>query len=96
MPQLGDPLFGSKREIAPLRAPALNPVLNELTDSTNVDREALGLNELMGRVSDSGEGCWTLEAAMGVRFASRGGADSADRLLTARRDVLGSHEERRP
>ena len=59
-----------------------------------------------GRVSDSGEGRWTLAAAIdeGVpapvisaalfsRFQSRGNAGYADRLLSAMRKQFGGHEE---
>ena len=59
-----------------------------------------------GRVSDSGEGRWTVAAAVetGVpahvlttalyeRFASRGEADFADKLLSAMRKEFGGHEE---
>jgi 6-phosphogluconate dehydrogenase len=59
-----------------------------------------------GRVSDSGEGRWTVAAAVetGVpahvlttalyeRFASRGEADFADKLLSAVRKEFGGHEE---
>jgi 6-phosphogluconate dehydrogenase len=67
------------------------------------------LAEYVGQVSDSGEGRWTLKAAIdeGVpapvlstaldeRFASRGEADFANRLLSAMRSQFGGHEERRP
>ncbi len=60
-----------------------------------------------GRVSDSGEGRWTVQAAVdeGVpapvlatalfnRFASRGEADFADRLLSAMRKQFGGHQEK--
>ncbi|MDR3415096.1 MAG: hypothetical protein P4L83_02825 [Nevskia sp.] len=60
-----------------------------------------------GRVSDSGEGRWTIEAAVdeGVpvpaisaalfgRFASRGEAGYADRLLSAMRKQFGGHQEK--
>jgi 6-phosphogluconate dehydrogenase len=60
-----------------------------------------------GRVSDSGEGRWTLAAANdeGVpahvlaaslfqRFASRGAADFQDRLLSAMRFEFGGHREK--
>jgi 6-phosphogluconate dehydrogenase len=66
------------------------------------------LKDYAGRVSDSGEGRWTLAAAIeeGVpapvissalfgRFASRGGADYADRLLSAMRKQFGGHDERK-
>jgi 6-phosphogluconate dehydrogenase len=59
-----------------------------------------------GRVSDSGEGRWTVAAAveMGVpahvlttalyeRFSSRGEADFAEKLLSAMRKEFGGHEE---
>jgi 6-phosphogluconate dehydrogenase len=60
-------------------------------------------------VSDSGEGRWTLKAAIdeGVpapvlstalaqRFASRGEEDFADKVLSALRYQFGGHEEKHP
>jgi 6-phosphogluconate dehydrogenase len=60
-----------------------------------------------GRVSDSGEGRWTVQAAvdLGVpaavigsalyaRFASRGGASFGDRTLSAMRHAFGGHLEK--
>jgi 6-phosphogluconate dehydrogenase len=60
-----------------------------------------------GRVSDSGEGRWTIHAAVdeGVpadvlsaalfdRFASRSGADFARKLLSAMRKEFGGHDEK--
>ena len=60
-----------------------------------------------GRVSDSGEGRWTIKAAIdeGVpapvlttalysRFSSRGEADFADKLLSAMRYEFGGHLEK--
>ena len=60
-----------------------------------------------GRVSDSGEGRWTIQAAIdeGVpvpvlsaalfeRFASRGNADFANRVLSAMRYEFGGHAEK--
>jgi 6-phosphogluconate dehydrogenase len=65
------------------------------------------LSEYAGRVSDSGEGRWTVQAAVdeGVpapvisaalfnRFASRGNAEFADRLLSAMRFEFGGHKEK--
>jgi 6-phosphogluconate dehydrogenase len=65
------------------------------------------LARFTGRVSDSGEGRWTLEAAVdqGVpahvlaaalfeRFASQGEADFQDRLLSAMRFEFGGHVEK--
>ena len=62
-----------------------------------------------GRVSDSGEGRWTIEAAIdeGVpvpvlsaalyaRFSSRGQAQFADKLLSALRLEFGGHVEQTP
>jgi len=64
------------------------------------------LEAFEGRVADSGEGRWTVEAAvdLGVpahiitaslyqRFASRGRADFADRALSAMRREFGGHQE---
>jgi 6-phosphogluconate dehydrogenase len=60
-----------------------------------------------GRVSDSGEGRWTvmaavdesvpahvLTAALFERFSSRGEADFADKLLSAMRKQFGGHDEK--
>jgi 6-phosphogluconate dehydrogenase len=65
------------------------------------------LSGFAGRVSDSGEGRWTVKAAIDVgipahvlsaalyeRFSSRGQADFADRLLSAMRYEFGGHVER--
>ncbi|MEW6719340.1 MAG: phosphogluconate dehydrogenase (NAD(+)-dependent, decarboxylating) [Thermodesulfobacteriota bacterium] len=65
------------------------------------------LSKFEGRVSDSGEGRWTVHAAVdeGVpapvltaalyqRFSSRGGADFAGRLLSAMRYAFGGHAEK--
>ncbi|MGZ5689041.1 MAG: phosphogluconate dehydrogenase (NAD(+)-dependent, decarboxylating) [Caldimonas sp.] len=62
-----------------------------------------------GRVSDSGEGRWTIEAAIdeGVpvhvlsaalfdRFSSRGAAAFADQVLSAMRHAFGGHLEKPP
>jgi 6-phosphogluconate dehydrogenase len=67
------------------------------------------LDHFAGRVSDSGEGRWTLEAAIdeGVpanvlsaalfsRFTSRGEADFQNRLLSAMRAEFGGHAEKKP
>jgi 6-phosphogluconate dehydrogenase len=67
------------------------------------------LSNFAGRVSDSGEGRWTIKAAVdeGVpahvlssalyeRFSSRGEADFADKLLSAMRYEFGGHLEKRP
>jgi 6-phosphogluconate dehydrogenase len=65
------------------------------------------LAQFAGRVSDSGEGRWTIKAAIdeGVpahvlssalyeRFSSRGEADFADKLLSAMRYQFGGHLEK--
>ena len=65
------------------------------------------LKQFAGRVSDSGEGRWTIKAAIdeGVpvpvlttalyeRFASRGEADYQDKLLSAMRFGFGGHLEK--
>ena len=68
-----------------------------------------GLTKIEGRVSDSGEGRWTLEAAIDEavpahvlaaalfeRFSSRGEAEFQDRLLSAMRYEFGGHVEKAP
>jgi 6-phosphogluconate dehydrogenase len=65
------------------------------------------LDDFEGRVSDSGEGRWTihaaidegipadvLSAALFARFTSRGQADFADKLLSAMRKEFGGHDEK--
>jgi 6-phosphogluconate dehydrogenase len=67
------------------------------------------LEGFTGRVSDSGEGRWTLQAAIeaGVpahvlaaalfeRFSSRGESDFQDRVLSAMRFEFGGHVEKAP
>lgn len=67
-----------------------------------------GLRDFAGRVSDSGEGRWTVQAgidlgvpsatisaALYARFSSRGDADFADKLLSAMRSEFGGHAERK-
>ena len=62
-----------------------------------------------GRVSDSGEGRWTIKAsidegvptpvltaALHERFSSRGNAGYADKVLSAMRQAFGGHEEKEP
>ncbi|HXV80934.1 MAG TPA: decarboxylating 6-phosphogluconate dehydrogenase [Candidatus Binatia bacterium] len=66
-----------------------------------------GLKKFEGRVSDSGEGRWTIKAAIDEavpahvlsaalyeRFSSRGEADFADKLLSAMRYEFGGHLEK--
>ena len=70
--------------------------------------ESPELDDFEGRVSDSGEGRWTVLAAVdeGVpapvlssalfeRFSSRGEADFADRILSAMRKEFGGHDEKK-
>jgi 6-phosphogluconate dehydrogenase len=65
------------------------------------------LSKFAGRVSDSGEGRWTIKAAIDEavpahvltaalyeRFSSRGEADFADKLLSAMRYEFGGHLEK--
>jgi 6-phosphogluconate dehydrogenase len=65
------------------------------------------LSKFEGRVSDSGEGRWTIKAAIDEavpanvltaalyeRFSSRGEADFADKLLSAMRFQFGGHHEK--
>jgi 6-phosphogluconate dehydrogenase len=66
-----------------------------------------GLSKFSGRVSDSGEGRWTIRAALDegapapvltealyARFSSRGEADFADKVLSAMRHAFGGHQEK--
>ena len=82
-------------------------VASWLLDLTaNAFLEDPGLERFAGRVSDSGEGRWTIQAAVDEavpahvltaalfeRFSSRGEADFADKLLSAMRFQFGGHEE---
>jgi 6-phosphogluconate dehydrogenase len=65
------------------------------------------LSKFAGRVSDSGEGRWTIKAAIDEavpapvlttalyeRFSSRGEADYANKLLSAMRYQFGGHLEK--
>ncbi|MGH7104080.1 MAG: phosphogluconate dehydrogenase (NAD(+)-dependent, decarboxylating) [Acetobacteraceae bacterium] len=71
-------------------------------------RHSPDLADFAGRVSDSGEGRWTLQAAIdeGVpapvisaalygRFASRGAEEFADKVLSAMRFEFGGHLEKK-
>ena len=66
------------------------------------------LSKFRGRVSDSGEGRWTVQAAVDVgvpahvltaalyeRFSSRGRAEFGDKVLSAMRFEFGGHEEKK-
>ena len=66
------------------------------------------LERFAGRVSDSGEGRWTIHAsidegrpspvlttALYQRFSSRGEADFADKVLSAMRHAFGGHDEKK-
>jgi 6-phosphogluconate dehydrogenase len=79
--------------------------LLDLTASSLVKDPAL--SQFAGRVSDSGEGGWTIKAAIDEsipapvhsaalyqRFASRGEADYQDKLLSAMRYGFGGHLEK--
>ncbi|HTV38116.1 MAG TPA: 6-phosphogluconate dehydrogenase (decarboxylating), partial [Xanthobacteraceae bacterium] len=81
--------------------------LLDLTAASLIEDPALG--KFAGRVSDSGEGRWTIKAAIdeGVpahvlssalyeRFSSRGDADFADKVLSAMRYQFGGHIEKSP
>jgi len=78
--------------------------LLDLTAISLTDDPALA--QFAGRVSDSGEGRWTILAAVDegtpadvltsalyARFTSRGDADYADKLLSAMRFQFGGHHE---
>jgi len=71
--------------------------------------ESPDLADFAGRVSDSGEGRWTiaaaidesvpapvLSAALFQRFSSRGEGDFANKILSALRYQFGGHQEKGP
>jgi len=87
------------------RGSVIGSWLLDLTAAALVDNP--DLKNYAGRVSDSGEGRWTIAAAIdeGVpvpvlsaalfeRFTSRGDADFADKMLSAMRKQFGGHEEK--
>jgi 6-phosphogluconate dehydrogenase len=87
------------------RGSVISSWLLDLTASALVDDPDLG--KFAGRVSDSGEGRWTIKAAIdeGVpvpvltsalyeRFASRGEAEYQNKLLSAMRYGFGGHLEK--
>ncbi len=87
------------------RGSVIGSWLLDLTASALLDSP--GLENFAGRVSDSGEGRWTIQAAVeeGVpanvlsaalfdRFSSRGNADFANKVLSAMRFQFGGHVER--
>ena len=76
--------------------------------TANALRQDAQLAAYGGRVSDSGEGRWTIEAAIDEavpthvlsaalyeRFSSRGGADFANQVLSAMRHEFGGHIEKK-
>jgi 6-phosphogluconate dehydrogenase len=80
--------------------------LLDLTASALIKDPALG--NFAGRVSDSGEGRWTIKAAIDEavpvpvltaslyeRFSSRGEADFQNKLLSAMRFEFGGHHEKK-
>jgi len=114
----------SDAETTPLRDPELYHFDLNLADVTELWRRGIAswlldltaralvedqtLAKFAGRVSDSGEGRWTIKAAIdeGVpvpvlsaalyeRFASRGEADYQDKILSAMRFGFGGHVEKK-
>jgi 6-phosphogluconate dehydrogenase len=87
------------------RGSVISSWLLDLTAAALVDSPDLA--SYAGRVSDSGEGRWTLHAAIDEsvpapvlsaalyeRFASRGEAEFANRILSAMRHAFGGHLEK--
>jgi 6-phosphogluconate dehydrogenase len=94
------------REVAEVwrRGSVIASWLLDLTAAALVEDPAL--SKFSGRVSDSGEGRWTIDAALDEavpapvlsaalyqRFSSRGAADYQDKLLSAMRYQFGGHVE---
>jgi 6-phosphogluconate dehydrogenase len=95
------------RDIAELwrRGSVISSWLLDLTAASLLEDPTL--SGFAGRVSDSGEGRWTIQAAIDeavpapvltaalyARFRSRGEADFQDRLLSAMRYRFGGHREK--
>ena len=87
------------------RGSVIGSWLLDLTATALVDDP--GLEQFEGRVSDSGEGRWTIQAAVDesvpapvinaalfARFSSRGENEFADKLLSAMRYEFGGHKEK--
>ena len=87
------------------RGSVVSSWLLDLTAAALVDDPQM--SRFSGRVSDSGEGRWTIKAAIDEavpvpvlssalyqRFSSRGEADFADKLLSAMRYEFGGHLEK--
>ena len=88
-------------------AVALASLAPHMGFAVTVSAPAPDLGKFAGRVSDSGEGRWTiaaaidesipvpvLSAALYERFSSRGGDDFAEKVLSALRHGFGGHEEK--
>jgi 6-phosphogluconate dehydrogenase len=87
------------------RGSVISSWLLDLTATALLEDPALA--KFAGRVSDSGEGRWTIKAAIDAavpapvlttalfeRFSSRGEADFQNRLLSAMRFQFGGHHEK--
>lgn len=87
------------------RGSVIGSWLLDLTAAAMTEDPAL--DEFQGRVSDSGEGRWTVLAAVEAgapvptitdalfsRFASRGNADFGNKVLSAMRSEFGGHKEK--
>jgi len=87
------------------RGSVVSSWLLDLTAAALIDDP--GMSKFAGRVSDSGEGRWTLKAAideavpapvltsaLNARFSSRGEADFQNKLLSAMRLQFGGHHEK--
>ena len=96
------------REIAEVwrRGSVISSWLLDLTAASLLERA--NLKNYSGRVSDSGEGRWTvaaatdvsvpapvLSAALYARFSSRGNSGFANRVLSAMRKQFGGHDEKK-
>ncbi len=89
------------------RGSVIGSWLLDLTAAALHDDPAL--DHFGGHVSDSGEGRWTVLAAVEAgapvptitdalfsRFASRGNADFGNKVLSAMRSEFGGHKEKQP
>lgn len=100
-----DPIFAALAP--PVNSASRTPGRQKVTAAAPLEDPEL--KKFGGRVSDSGEERWTIDAAIdeGVpanvlsaalyaRFSSRGAAEFADKLLLAMRYEFGGHLEKPP
>ena len=104
-PKMTVPFYGHARQYRSIKS-EIDEAFHAVIESESY---VMGptLERFEGRVSDSGEGRWTmkaaidegvpvptLNAALSERFASRGNAEFANKVLSAMRFEFGGHVEK--